>query len=68
MRLYSQRQAAPDDAPIHLDRAGAANAMLTAQVRALQAEFIADEIHQVLARRHAALLWLTVDHDLYGVE
>jgi hypothetical protein len=42
--------------------------MLTAQVRALQAQFIADEIHQVLARRHAALLWLTVDHDLYGVE
>ena len=31
-------------------------------------EFIADEIHQVLARRHAALLWLTVDHDLYGME
>ena len=42
--------------PFELDGAGAADAVLAAQVAALEAEGFAQEIHQVRAWRHAALV------------
>ena len=48
--LHRQHQAAAHDLAVHAHGAGAAHAVLAADVRAGQAQLLAQEIHQVLAR------------------
>ena len=59
--LHRQHQAAAHDRAIDAHRAGAADAMLAAEMRAGEAQLGAQEIDQVLAHRHRARDALAVD-------
>ena len=66
--LHGECEAAAHDAPVHLDRAGAAHAVLATQVRAFEAEFVAQHVDQVQARGNGAAVWLAVDMESDGVK
>src|SRR5262245_37239830 len=65
VRLHRQHQAAAHDLAVHAQRAGAADAVLAAEVRAGQHKVHAHEIDQVLAHRHNARHMITVDGECY---
>jgi hypothetical protein len=59
--LHRQHQAAAHDLAVHADGAGTAHAVLAADVRAGEAELLAQEVDQVLARLDAPRDALVVD-------
>src|SRR5690606_8843821 len=66
--LHGQREAAAHHLAIELHGAGAAHAVFTAEVAALEAEVFAQEVDEVRARLDAALPCLSVHAHLDGVE
>jgi hypothetical protein len=63
VRLHREHQAAAHDVAVHAQRARAAHAVLAADVRAGEAELVAQEIDQVLARQDAARHLRAVDRE-----
>jgi len=58
--LYCKRQTAPHNLAVDFDRAGTADPVFTAEMRALKPEFTTDKIHQMRSGLHMPLRTLTV--------
>ena len=65
-RLYGQQQAGADGLPVELHRAGAADAVLAADVGAGQPRLVADEVGEEQAGLDRALVGDAVDLDRHG--
>src|SRR5919198_3417841 len=63
VRLRSQHQAGPRRLAVDQDRAGATYAVLTADVRAGQAQLVTQEVAEQQARLDAATVLLSIDTD-----
>ena len=63
VHLHGQHQAGSCRKPIEENRASAAHAVFTAQMRAGEAELLAQEIRQREADLHLLLIFLAVDGD-----
>ena len=61
LRLHRQHQAGTNDIAVHAHRAGAANAMLAADMRSRQLQMLAQEVRQIEARQDLRVDALAVD-------
>src|SRR5262245_19425417 len=66
--LHREHQAGARGLAVDQDRARTTNAVLAADVRPREAEVLADEVDQQLARGAAALAWHAVDRQPDGRE
>ena len=63
--LHRENETAAHDVAVEPDRAGAAHAVLAADMGAGQTELVADEVGEMRARRHARRDRLAVDREGY---